>query len=136
MPGSLRPIMTRMLGKHSTTLVPNAQAPIRERVVEKLPRRRQRQSGHDEGDGGIGPPTAKPRDRAPRQEYRDIANGVVAAAQPDRELTAVAGPEPENEYRADYICQERQCDNRSHHHSTRHTTSHQIPNGTAEHPKS
>jgi len=135
MPGSLRPIMTRMLGKHSATLVPDVQAPIRERVVEKLPRRRQRQSGHDEGDGGIGPPTAKPRDRARRQDYRDIADGVVAAAQPDRELTTVAGPEPEHECRADYIRLERQCDIRSHHHGTRHTTLHQILNGTAEHPK-
>ena len=122
MPGSLRPIMTSMVGKHSTTLVPVAQAPIRERVVEKLPRRRQRQSDHDGGDGGIGLPTAKPRDRVRRQDYRDIADGIVAAAQPDREHTAVAGPEPEHECRADYIRQERQCANRSHHHGTRHST--------------
>jgi hypothetical protein len=103
------------------------------RLLDDRARGGQRQDAHDRGNGEVGPAAAGAEDPQRGDHHRQVADRIVAAAQPDRAHVGVALA-PRVEHRGDrHIGQQCQGADGAHRHRLGYGAGSGRPGGAAEH---
>ena len=101
-------------------------------MPDHLPGGAERQPGHDRGDGDVRP-AGLAREHAGRGGHdRDVADRVVAAAQPDRAHIGIALAEADQQQRADEVRGQRRESHRAHRLEARQGAVRRVPDGGAK----